>query len=426
MNPQRVDLQNQSLMNNHNHMFFNQPSVDQMTGVFYKNFVLKKKILQFLDKKYSVTINDLCKKLNTSAPKINTLLQELIDDQIVEDLGKLETGIGRRPNMYGLLSDSIYFLGVDLDNDSLDICLMDIKENIIAYEKKIKFSLENNEQSLERLCAIIQEFVSTNPVWKKKLVRIGLNVSGRVNRQTGHSHNYFNFHDKSLGEILKERVGVTTFIENDTRAKAFCEFRREDLKNKTNIIYINADYGIGLGAIVNGKLQYGKSGYSGELGHIPFFDNELICRCGKKGCLETEVSGRALVTQIIHKLEQGSSSSLQNKFKNWNDIRMADVIDAANEEDTLAIELIGTLASKLGKGITSVIHLYNPELIVFGGALTHSGDYFFLPLQMAINKYSLNLVKNDTKLEISKIKEGAGSMGACFLAKNKLLDSLFA
>lgn len=406
-----------------NHIFFNQSSVDQITGVVFKNYVMKKKIVQFLDKKQYLTINDLCKKLNASAPKINTLLQELIDDHIVEDLGKLETGVGRRPNMYGLLADSIYFLGVEVENNSLDICLMDIKENVIAYEKKIKFDLENNEQSLDRLCAIILEFMKTNPEWKKKLVRIGLNVSGRVNRQTGHSHNYYNFHETPLGEIIEDRVGVVTYIENDTRAKAFCEFRREDLKNKSNIIYINVDYGIGLGALVNGKLQYGKSGYSGEFGHVPFFDNEVICRCGKKGCLETEVSGRALVSQIIQKLEQGSSSSLQKKFKNWNHIQMADVVEAAKKDDMLAIELIGSQASKLGKGVTSVIHLYNPELIVFGGTLTHSGDHFFLPLQMAINKYSLSLVRNDTKLEISKIKVGAGAKGACFLAKNKLLNS---
>lgn len=406
-----------------NHIFFNQSLFDQMTGVVFKNHVLKKKIVQYLDKKNYLTINDLCKKLNASAPKINTLLQELIDDNIVEDLGKLETGIGRRPNMYGLLGGSNFFLGVELENNSLDICLMDIKEKVIAYEKSIKFDLENNEQSLNRLCEIISTFMETNPLWKKNLVRIGLNVSGRVNRHTGHSHNYYNFHDRSLGEIIHERVGVMTYVENDTRAKAFCEFRREDLKNRSNIIYINVDYGIGLGALVNGKLQYGKSGYSGEFGHIPFFENELICRCGKKGCLETEVSGRALVSQIIEKLEQGSSSSLQKKFKNWNKIQMTDIVEAARKDDMLAIELIGTMASKLGKGITSVIHLYNPELIVFGGALTRSGDHFFLPLQMAINKYSLSLVRNDTKLEVSKITEGAGAMGACYLAKNKLLTS---
>ena len=156
----------------HNHIFFDGLSEDQMSGVMYKNYVLKKKIIQFLDKRNSVTINDICKKLNTSAPKINTLLQDLIDDKIVEDLGKVETGVGRRPHMYGLLSDSIYFLGVDVENNALDICLMDIKENIIAFERNIKFELENNEQSLDELCDIVQKFIARKPLWKKKLVRI--------------------------------------------------------------------------------------------------------------------------------------------------------------------------------------------------------------------------------------------------------------
>lgn len=402
--------------------FFNELTNTEMSGVVYKNHLLKKRIIRLLDKKGPTTINEISKKFNASSPKTNELIQELIDDKLIEDLGKAETGVGRRPHLYGLISDSIYFLGVDVGHNFIDIALVDFNENIISLEQDISYNIENTEESLNELCSIINNFIDKNSNWRDKIVRIGVNLSGRINHTTGYSHNFFNFHEQPLSEILEKKTNIKTLIENDTRARAFYEFYSNKPKSDSNILYINIDYGLGLGVLAQGKLLYGKSGYAGEFGHIPFFDNEIICRCGKKGCLETEVSGRALVKQFEEKLNQGSSSFLQKKIKNSNEIKMNDIIQAANEDDTLSIELIGALANKLGKGITSLIHLYNPELIILGGALTEAGNYFFLPLQTSVNQYSLSIVRADTLLELAKKTKGAGALGACFLAKDKILN----
>jgi len=401
--------------------FFDALSDPTITGVAFKNLILKKKIIQFLDKKGNATINEIGSRLKTSSPKVNNLIQELMESQLVADLGKVETGVGRRPQIFGLLSSSIYFLGVDVSNHKLEIGLVNFKEEMVHLDT-LPFELENNQESLDRLIALLSNFMDSNSDWKGKIVRIGVNLSGRVNHNTGFSHNYFNFHPEPLSEVLREELGIITYIENDTRAKAFGEFRKKDLRDKKNVLFVNADYGIGLGVMINGQLHYGKSGYSGEFGHIPFFNNEIICRCGKKGCLETEASGRALVEDFRSALKSGSTSSLQRTME-VDRIQMEDIIQAAIEDDMLAIELIGAVGSKLGKGISTLIHLYNPELILFGGALTATGDHFFLPLQMAVNKFSLNLVKNDTALMMSEADKGTGVWGACLLAKHMLINS---
>ena len=76
---------------------------------------------------------------------------------------------------------------------------------------------------------------------------------------------------------------------------AYGEFCCGVLTNEKNVLFVNMDYGVGLGILVDGKVYYDKSGFSGEFGNIPFFNNEIICGCGKKGCLETEASGVALL-----------------------------------------------------------------------------------------------------------------------------------
>jgi predicted NBD/HSP70 family sugar kinase len=174
--------------------------------------------------------------------------------------------------------------------------------------------------------------------------------------------------------------------------------------------------------MMNGQLYYGKSGFAGEIGHIPIFDNEIICHCGKKGCLETEASGWALLRLLTQKLKQGSSSILSRNNVSFENIKLEDVINAVSLDDVLAIELLATIGERLGRGIASLINIFNPELIILGGVLSATKDYIRLPIKSAINKYSLSLVNNDTDLKMSSLGNTAGIIGSCLLARNRFLS----
>ena len=210
------------------------------------------------------------------------------------------------------------------------------------------------------------------------------------------------------------------FLENDSRAMAYGEFNSGVVSNEKNVLFVNMDYGIGLGILVDGKVYYGKSGFSGEFGHIPFFSNEIMCHCGKKGCLETEASGYALIRLFKEKLLEGSSSQLAGKFDDPEQIKLEHIIEAAQNDDTLSIELIAQLGEKIGKGLAILINIFNPELVVLGGTLAQTGDLIKLPVKSALNKYSLSLVNNDTTLKMSKLGERAGVMGGCLIARNNV------
>ncbi len=162
---------------------------------------------------------------------------------------------------------------------------------------------------------------------------------------------------------------------------------------KRTVLFVNLDYGIGLGIMIDGKIYRGKSGFGGEFGHIPLFANEIICHCGKKGCLETEASGQALLRLFKEKIEQGSSSSLLLDHKLPDNLRLADIIQATKNEDVLSIELIAEIGEKIGRGISVIINIFNPELVILGGTLAETGDYIRLPIRSALNKYSLSLSK---------------------------------
>ncbi|MFC4872521.1 ROK family transcriptional regulator [Negadavirga shengliensis] len=398
---------------------------DNLTGVAYKNLLLKKKILTHFAHSGNTTINELSKELNISSPKISKMIGELMSDGLVQDYGKIEAGVGRRPNNFGLTNDSVFFVGVEVKKSYINIGITDLNNKLIKFTPGLPYQLSNTEKSLDQLCQLINNYLDKQGIDRKKYLGMGVNLTGRINFRTGYSYSYFYFNEEPLSKVIKARTGISTFLENDSRAMAFGEFTCGGVQDEKDVLFINIDYGIGMGIMINGELYYGKSGFSGEFGHIPFFENEIICHCGKKGCLETEVSGRALIRTFQEKLREGSASRVQGKFSDPEKIELENIIQAAVNDDTLAIELIDELGLKLGKALTSLIHLYNPDLIILGGSLADTGDYLYLPVKMAINKYSLNLISQDTKIKLSSLGIKAGIMGACLLAREKFLKNIY-
>ncbi|EJF35898.1 MULTISPECIES: ROK family transcriptional regulator [Capnocytophaga] len=382
---------------------------------------LKKDIICYYINNGDDTLADLGKELNFSVPTVTKMVGELIEDGIVMDFGKMETPGGRRPNIYGLNQSSGYFIGVDISQKRVHIGLINFKGDLIDEQMDISFEEAQPHERFERLCEIIEDFMSHTVVPKDKILSIGINISGRVNPQTGHSYSFFYFDERPLTEMFEEKLGIDVSIDNDSRAMAYGEYIKGRVQAEKNIIYVNVGWGLGLGIIVNGQLYYGKSGFSGEFGHITAFENEILCHCGKKGCLETEASGSALYRKFLEKLHNGQSSLLTQQKENEDEITLNDIIDVALQEDILAIELIEEVGNTLGKHVAGLINLFNPELVIIGGTLANAGDYLILPLRSAIKKYSLNLVNKDSSIKVSKLGDKAGLLGASLLARSKFI-----
>lgn len=401
---------------------FNNPQAEQLSGVALKSFLLKRKIIFELATNKDLTVTDLSNILNISNPTVTKCILELMEDGYVCDLGKIETSGGRRPQSYGLINEAGYFLGVDLVDDHINFELIDINKNPLITEMCIEFLPENTYESLGKLAEMICDFIDRNEIDKDKILGVGMSLRGRVDSSTGHSYNIFNFDPRPLSELLTLKTGIATIIENDTRAMAYAEWNLNGDQLSQNALFINASKGVGVGIIIGGKLFYGKSGFSGEFGHIPFFDNQMICHCGKKGCLETEASGAALKRIFVESLDKGASSILSEKYKQTGSISLRDIIEAATKDDVLSIELITNVGEKLGRGIGVLINLFNPELVVIGGVLSSVGDYLMLPIRTALNKYSLSLVNRDSQLVVSSLGESAGVIGSALLARNRILE----
>lgn len=227
-----------------------------------------------------------------------------------------------------------------------------------------------------------------------------------------------------MADVLSEKLGYKVTIDNDTRAMTYGEYMQGCVKGEKDIIFVNVSWGVGIGIIIDGKIYTGKSGFSGEFGHTSAYDNEIICHCGKKGCLETEASGSALHRILLERIQSGESSILSTRIATEeNPITLDEIIAAVNKEDLLCIEIVEEIGQKLGKQIAGLINIFNPELVIIGGTLSLTGDYITQPIKTAVRKYSLNLVNKDSAIITSKLKDKAGIVGACMLARSRMFES---
>lgn len=386
-----------------------------------KNAFLKKSIIALCINEGDYSLADLSKELNTSVPTITKLVGELIDEGFLTDMGKQGTSGGRRPSIYGLNPSAGYFIGTEVRRNSISVAVTNFKGQLIDYHEEVPFSLENSEKSFRSLCSYLLGLIEKIDISREEVLAFGFNLSGRVNNETGYCFTYFIGEDRPIASFLEDELKRPVFVENDSRAMTYGEYISGIANNEEDMLFINVSWGLGMGMITDGKLSYGKSGFSGEIGHFPLLDNDQICHCGKTGCLETGASGSAIYRIFTEKLRDGRASTLAERFANGEDITLDDILNAANEEDVLAIEVIEEIGSVLGRAIAGLINLFNPELVVIGGVVSKVKEYLLLPIRSAIQKHSLNMVNKDTTIKLSKLGEKAGPIGACMLSRSKLL-----
>mgnify|MGYP003304239154 CR=1 FL=1 len=387
-----------------------------------KNFILKKKILGICITEGSRSLADISRELNSSIPTITKLVGELIMDGYLEDMGKIDTSGGRRPSIYGLNPSAGFFAGIDINMDEVKIAVTDFKGDLVDFTTHYGFTLSNTEESFKELCRITKEYVSQIGIDTEAILAYGLSLSGRVNYQTGESFTYHLKEGGNIREFVENELKRPVFVENNSRAMTYGEFLYGQHGYKKDILFMNVSWGLGMGMVIDGKLTYGKSGFSGEIGHFPILDNNQICQCGKIGCLETGASCSALQRMITEKLVAGRSSMLVNKFNKDRLIDLSDIMDAIREGDILAIETVEQIGLTLGRAVAGLINLFNSELVVIGGLLSSAAEYLRLPVMTAIQKYTLSTVSRETEIKFSDLGEQAGAKGACMIARSRLLD----
>lgn len=393
---------------------------NQSQAVELKKIAHKKHILKALYFNGSLSNSKLAKLIKLSTPKINSLLVELIDDNLVQELGRGDSSGGRRPNIYGLVEDGFYVVGITINVKRTIISIFNSNNKAVSGPHYFPIKMQSDINIFKQVNEKLEEVVKQSNIDPNKILVAGIELPGLINQKAGINKTYFP-DIENLFDELKKIFGIPVFFNHDSKVRTFAEQHFGLAKGKKNVIMLQVDWGLAIGIIVNGKLYTGKSGFSGEFGHIPLADNGVLCVCGKQGCLETIVSATAIARQAREGIQNGNSSLISELINGDMDkIDISVVIKAANSGDQFAISLFSEVGKWLGRGMAYLIQIFNPELIIIGGQVAVANQFILAPIQQAIHTFSNRDISNDTQIQFSELGSIAGTMGSAAYALEKI------
>jgi glucokinase-like ROK family protein len=293
--------------------------------------------------------------------------------------------------------------------------MVDLLNNPVAETAMMELKLLNNPSALALLIEYIKEYIRSTDIGIDKIVGIGIGMPGFIDSAKGINYTYLDSGGQSLTDLISLETGLPAYIANDSSLIAIAEQRFGTAKNHKDVMVINLGWGIGLGMIVNGELYRGHSGFAGEFSHIPLFEDGALCTCGKRGCLEAEASMLVVAEKAIKGLKEGHISSLNHTDKDPYKVVGNAIMEAANNGDQFAIELLSDAGYKIGKALAILVHIMNPESIVLSGRGAMVGKILMAPIQQAMNKYCIPRLSNSTEILISDLGFNAELIGTAVL-----------
>lgn len=350
------------------------------------------------------SIASLSNRIKKSVPLVTKEVQQLLLKDLLKDNGQAQSNGGRRPNIYALNTENLPFiLLLAIDQHKVIIGLYDFANVEVKASKEIVMHLHESASIIDNLLIAVDDFIAN--VNNDKIVAISITMPGFVNTELGLNTSY-PITDKrcQIRNIIEKKYNKQTYIENDSTAIAIAEHKFGAAKGINDVLVVNLNWGVGLGMIINNKLFKGSSGFAGEFSHIPLSNLNKLCSCGKRGCLEVEASLEAVITHAITKINNGDISVLTHKIKIDNRLDINDVLRAAQNGDQLAIESFGAIGYALGKGISTLIHIINPEKIIISGFGSKIGQILMPQVQSALLEYSIQRLSEKTEVQVSLLQ----------------------
>ncbi|MBS2099883.1 ROK family protein [Carboxylicivirga linearis] len=397
--------------------------IDQLKGVEKKKYLLKIRILKALFVNGPQTVSWICKNVKVSSPNAMSILNEMLARNIIEKKGFGKSIGGRKPDLYGFVSTSLFIVAIELSVYQMRISIFNAINEQVVEAEEYSLYLDNNESTLDTIIDRTNSLINKTKIDHKKLLGIGISMPGLVDSEKGVNYTFLNYNNRPITEIIQNKIGCPVFIENDAKAMALAEHILGSAKGVNDFLLLFIDMGVGLGMVLNGKLYRGAMGFAGEFSHIPIVEDGKLCECGKLGCLQTVASGINIISMVEEGVQQGITSiQLDDVDKTSKYKELIKVINAAVEGDQYAIRILDETGKILGKGISTLIQLFNPKSIVLSGILSESGDLITNPIKQGINTHAMKQISEHVKIEISKFGKELGLYGALAIVMDKIFE----
>lgn len=363
-------------------------------------------VLSILEQAGSLSRADLMRQTGLSRSTVSSLVVQLLEEGVLVE--RLDRGTpykgrsGRPPILLELATLTGVVAGVDVGHRHVRVALARPDSTIVA-ERSVVLDVDDSPQeSMDAVATLLGELLEETGHDHADVRGVGLGIPGPVDREGRMSSAILpTWRGLRPADELARRTGLVARVHNDAHLGARGELAYGAARGHRDVIYVKASTGIGAGLIVDGALVAGTTGIAGELGHVQVDVNGVMCRCGSRGCLETEVSGSKLVELLQPAYDE--------------QLTIPRVLELAEAGDAGATRALNDFGRRIGRVLANIANMLNPEQVVVGGAFG-AAPALLSGVRDALDRYAQPTTASAITVLGGALGERAEVMGAIAVA----------
>ena len=312
----------------------------------------------------------------------------------------------------------MYYLGVDLGGTNI-ACAVVTKEGDLLGKSSIPTALPDSPEAIaQRIADCCRLAVDATGCRLEDVASIGIGTPGIANAQKGiveYSCN-LGFQNTPLAQMVGDLLHKEVFLENDANAAALGEFVAGSGRGSSSLVAITLGTGVGGGVVMNGHLLTGFNFAGAEIGHFVMVQDGEPCTCGRKGCFEAYCSATALIRQTRRAMERTPESLMWQEAPSLADVSGRTAFDAMRLGDMAAKQVVDQYIAHLACGLTSIINIFQPEVLCVGGGICNEGETLLAPVRKIFDRedYARDCARRTSILRAT-LGNDAGIIGAALL-----------
>lgn len=358
---------------------------------------------------------------------VSNIVNALIEEGLVSENEQEGSKVGRPSISLGLRPDGGAVIGMEIGVDFVAILLTNFVAETL-WEKRIEINpLQPQSTIIGQAEQLVEQALSIAKEQRLRPLGMGVGLPGLINLNQGEliiAPN-LNWTNVPLRLMWNQRFRLPIYVENEANLAALGEYYFGVARGIDNFIYLSAGIGLGGGIMIGGNLFRGGYGYAGEIGHVQRDPQGEKCGCGRIGCWETQVGPRAVLRRVKKELQIHSDQFLLEACQgNFNNLTFEMVVKFALEGNNLCQQAIEDVATYLGAGIADLVNVFNPELVVIGGAFILGKDILQPIIEKTIFSEALKPSAGSLRIAFSERGADACALGAVAIVLDDILREM--
>ncbi|MBI5952208.1 MAG: ROK family transcriptional regulator [Chloroflexi bacterium] len=358
---------------------------------------------------------------------VSNIVTDLIADGLVFEDKLGDSRIGRPSILLGLRPDGGAVIGVEIGVDFVSVLLTNFVAGTLWETRAQTSPSQSQTEIIHQAETYIDQALSVAKENGLRPLGIGVGLPGLVNARQGNLIMAPNLRwtNLPLRLIWNQRFHLPIYIENEANLAALGEYYFGVARNVDNFISLTSDIGLGGGIMIDGRLFRGGHGYGGEIGHIQRDPQGEACGCGRIGCWETQVGPRAVLQRVKKEFQTHHDQSLLDACSgDLNNLTFEIVVQLALNGDLICRQAIEEVAINLGVGIADLVNIFNPDLIVIGGAFISAKDIMHSIIEKTIFSNALQPSTDNLQVKFSERSTEACVLGAVAVVLDDILREM--